>query len=327
MISGGQIPCALCWALATRRIGERAGQPASTLSTPGSETPGLGPAIGAPQDRPDVPDYELFSPPFGHGAYGKVWMVRNAVGQLQALKAVYLSNFKNNRDPYEREFSGIRRYKPVSDKHPGLLRVDFVSRMKSAGYFYYVMELGDAAEPGWERDLSKYQPRDLASEQQRSPGKKLPVRECVRIGRALAEALDFLHRQGLTHRDIKPRNIIFVNNQPKLADVGLMSEIHPPDREATSVGTPGYMPPAPEPPGTQQADIYALGMVLYVLSTGHSPAAFPEISTTLVNTHGIEDFFALNSVLVKACHPDRSQRYASAGEMSQALRDAQAKLG
>jgi len=55
---------------------------------------------------------------------------------------VYLANFDQNTDPYEREFSGIKKYQPVSDKHPGLLRVEFVSE-KQAGYFYYVMELGD----------------------------------------------------------------------------------------------------------------------------------------------------------------------------------------
>ena len=44
----------------------------------------------------------------------------------------------------------------------------------------------------------------------------------MRIGFALADALDFLHRQGLTHRDIKPQNIIFVNDTPKLADVALL---------------------------------------------------------------------------------------------------------
>ena len=73
----------------------------------------------------------------------------------------------------------------------------------------------------------------------------------------LADALDFLHRQGLIHRDIKPSNVIFVNNRPKLADIGLVADIRPPERINTLVGTPGYMPPLPERPGTVQADIYA----------------------------------------------------------------------
>ena len=82
----------------------------------------------------------MFDPPFGEGAYGKVWLVRNAIGQWQALKVIYLANFDNNVGPFDREFNGISRYKPISDKHPGLLRLDFVSR-KREGYFYYVMEL------------------------------------------------------------------------------------------------------------------------------------------------------------------------------------------
>ena len=117
------------------------------------------------------------------------------------------------------------------------------------------------------------------------------MQECVRIGLALTDALDFIHRQGLTHRDIKPQNIIFVNGQPKLADLGLITEIRPPDQERTLVGTPGYLPPPPERPGTPQADIYALGMVLYVLSTGRGAAYFPEIATTLVEREIRRIFF------------------------------------
>jgi serine/threonine protein kinase len=283
-------------------------------------------AARSAQDVPDVPDYELVHPPFGQGAYGKVWLARNAIGQWQALKAVYLANFGGNTDPYEREFNGIRRYKPISDKHPALLRVDFVSKMKRAGYFYYVMELGDSIAPGWEHNPSTYKPRDLVSERRRSPEQKLPTRECLRIGLALAGALDFLHQQGLTHRDIKPQNILYVNGRPKLGDVGLIAEIRPADQVRTSVGTPGYMPPLPESPGTPQADVYALGMVLYVLSTGRNPAFFPEISTTLANSTGLADFFALNAVILKACHPDSPQRFGSAAAMHRALLDAQKAL-
>jgi serine/threonine protein kinase len=188
------------------------------------------------------------------------------------------------------------------------------------------MELGDPLNAGWEREPSRYKPRDLVSERRGAPGQKLPVLECVRIGLALADTLDFLHGQGLTHRDIKPQNVIFVKGQPKLADVGLTAEIRPPDQTGTYVGTPGYMPPPPELPGTPQADIYALGMMLYVLSTGRNPTFFPEISTTLAEQPDLAEFFPLNAVIVKACHPDRAQRYASAAGMLGALRAAQKML-
>ena len=318
VIVGGQVPCALAWALAVKiRHALKKRKVSVSLSFPRAAAP--------VEDLPDTPDYKLFNPPFGEGAYGKVWLARNATGQWRALKVVYLANFEQNTDPYEREFSGIKKYQPVSDKHPGLLRVEFVSE-KQAGYFYYVMELGDPLEPGWEQEPSTYKPRDLVSERARSRGRRLPVRECVRIGLALSDALDFLHRQGLTHRDIKPQNIIFVNGQPKLADMGLITEIRPPDQERTLVGTPGYMPPPPERPGTPQADIYALGMVLYVLGTGRNAAYFPEIATTLVEGGDPADFLPLNTVILKACQPDPAQRFASAAEMHRALQETRKAL-
>ncbi len=328
VVAGGQVPCALACALVFPKM-LRTGQTNkgdAVISQAPLQTGEPRPNSGPVHPLPQTPDYELVDPPFGKGAYGKVWLARNAIGQWQALKVVYLASFGDNVGPYEREFNGIKRYKPISDKHPGLLRVDFVSRQRE-GYFYYVMELGDSLDPGWEQAPATYKPRDLASERVRAPGKRLPIRECLRIGLELTDALDYLHRQGLTHRDIKPQNIIFVNGRPKLADVGLISEILHPDRERTLVGTPGYMPPPPESPGTPQADIYALGMVLYVLCTGRNSGFFPEISTTLVSNENAEGFFPLNSVILKACDPDCAQRYASAAEMHSALLKVRDSLG
>ena len=319
VIVAGQAPCALAWAGAMSvREAFKKRMVSVSLSFPQKAS-----SVG---EIPEAPDYQLFNPPFGEGAYGKVWLARNKVGQWRALKAVYLANFNENNDPYEREFTGIKKYQPFSDKHPGLLQVEFVSE-KQEGYFYYVMELGDPLEPGWEGEPSTYRPRDLVSERARSHGRRLPVRECVRIGLALTDALQFLHGQGLTHRDIKPQNIIFINGQPKLADLGLITDIRPFDQERTLVGTPGYMPPPPERPGTPQADVYALGMVLYVLSTGRGAAYFPEIATTLVEAGSDPaDFFPLNNVILKACQPDPKQRYTTAAEMHQALQTARNAL-
>jgi hypothetical protein len=310
VVSGGQVPCALSFALVTELLDRRRAAQASASLVPAGEV----------EEKPDTPDYELFSPPFGRGTCGKVWLARNAIGQYQALKAVYLSRFNNNPDPYDREFDGVSRYKPISDKHPGLLRVDFVSK-KRADYFYYVMELGDPIDAGWEREPSTYKPQDLLLRAQ-GKGVRMPIQECLRIGLLLSDALEFLHQQGLTHRDIKPQNIIYVKGQPKLADVGLVAEIRPPDEIGTYVGTPGYMPPPPEHPGTAQADIYGLGMVLYVLSTGQDPARFPEIPVSFAAKAELQTFFQLNTVIAKACHHDRAQRYASAREMHTALKKA-----
>ncbi|HXI72244.1 MAG TPA: serine/threonine-protein kinase [Verrucomicrobiae bacterium] len=301
IIAGGQVPCALAWTLVTGL--RRAPVPAGTASS---------------EPMPETPGYELFHPPFAGGAYGKVWLARNAAGQWRALKVIYLAKFEGDPDPYEREFAGVQKYQPISDRHPGLLRVDFVSE-KKADFFYYVMELGDSVEPGWENQPALYKPRDLVSERARLRGRRLPVKECVRLGILLSEALDFLHRQGMTHRDIKPQNIIFVNGQPKLADLGLVTGIRPLGHRGTLVGTPGFMPPSPERPGTVAADIYSLGMVLYVVCTGRAAALFPEVATTLVSTGEPPEFLPLNSVILKACAPRPEERYASAAEMRAAL--------
>ncbi len=312
VIVGGQLPCALVWAVATRKFVHR-------------EVAAAAPAAQE-EPLPDAPGYQLETPPIGEGSYGKVWLARDTAGQWQALKVVYLAKFEGNPDPYDREFNGIKRYMPVSDKHPGLLQVNFVSEKHPDGYFFYAMELGDSLAADWERMPTTYKPRDLVSERSQAQGRKLPVRECVRIGLVLADALKFLHQQGLTHRDIKPQNVIFVKGRPKLADLGLVAEIRPPDQTRTYVGTPGYMPPPPEMPGTAQADIYALGVMLYVLATGRNPSFFPEISTTLAGSTRLPEFFHLNDVIIKACNPDCAQRYASAAELHQALLEVQKLL-
>ena len=324
VVVGGQAPCALVWALIGAPLPARevVVPPISIPAVPGPEAEPM--QIAGRADLPDSDDYEIFHL-LGEGSFGKVWLVRNAVNQWQALKAVYLARFGSNTKPYEREFNGIRRYKPVSDKHPGLLRIDFVSTKKKQGYFYYVMELGDALEPDWEKTPSTYKPKDLAKLLQQTERRRLPTRECLRIAIQLAEALEFLHGQSLTHGDVKPQNIIFVSGQPKLADVGLVNEVTSGVQTQTGPCTPAYMAPG-ETAGTPQADIYALGMVLYVMFMGQEPESFPMIATTLVNGTGGAEFVRINSIILRACHPERSRRYASVREMADALKEVQATL-
>jgi CHASE2 domain-containing sensor protein len=309
-MAGGQIPCALAWAFVAQKISG-----ADTVAVKGNKI----------LQRPKISGYKLFHPPFGEGAYGRVWLARKAGGEWCALKVIYRSNFAEDSVAYEREFEGVNTYKALSGEHPGLLRVDLVSG-EANGFFYYTMELGDSLEPAWEKKPAQYKPCDLAGECSRSVNRRLSILRSVRIGLALTEALDFLHQQGLTHRDIKPPNIIFVKGEPKLADFGLVRKMRPADEIKTMIGTPGYMPPLPEPPGTFQADIFALGMVLYVISTGREAALFPEIATNLMETGTAADFLSLNAIILKACNVRLDCRYASASEMHQALRQLNERL-
>ena len=67
-------------------------------------------------------------------------------------------------------------------------------------------------------------------------------------------------------------------------------------------------------------------MVLYVIRTGQEPNLFPQVSTTLVAGPDPDSFLPLNAVILKACQPDRAQRYASAAELRAGLLEIEARL-
>jgi len=275
--------------------------------SPGS--PALKPAV---LSLAAIPEHELLSP-IAAGAYGQVWLASNRLGIHRAVKIVHRASFDHDR-PFEREFAGIKAFEPISRSHEGLVDLLQVGRDDSAGYFYYVMELADdinaefRVQSAERQDFGAYMPQTLASEVKRRG--RLPLDECIRIGVALAEALAYLHSQGLVHRDIKPSNIIFVGGVPKLADVGLVSAV----ADARSfVGTEGFIPP--EGPGTPQGDVYSLGIVLYVLSTGKSHQDFPEPPDDLSAQENHAQWLELDAVIHKACQARVSDRYQSVEEM------------
>src|SRR5512138_70100 len=86
-----------------------------------------GPPLQKVRDAPpQIPDHELVRR-IGHGAYGEVWLARNALGTWRAVKIVYRDNFEDDR-PYEREFAGIRRFEPLSRSNEGFVDVLQVGR-------------------------------------------------------------------------------------------------------------------------------------------------------------------------------------------------------
>ncbi len=263
-----------------------------------------------PAAIPTVPEHELIRP-IGSGSGGQVWLARNAFGSYRAVKIVQESMFRHRR-PFERELQGIQKFEPISRLHDGLVDILQVGLNEPAGYFYYVMELADDVVTGPHIHPESYSPRTL--EQDRRRLKRLPAAECVRLGAAIASALGFLHKHGLFHRDIKPSNIIFVSGMPKLADIGLVTDAF---EGRSFVGTEGFL--APEGSGTVRSDIYALGKVLYEISTGrdrHEYPALPEFPPSRVE---VADLILLNRIILKACRAKPWYRYQTAEEMMLAL--------
>jgi serine/threonine protein kinase len=265
-------------------------------------------------DSPQVPDHDMLRR-VGGGSYGEVWLARNVMGSFRAVKVVYRASFDSDR-PFERELSGLQKFEPVSRTHPGLVSILHLGRNTAAGYFYCVMEAADDLAGGQVVAPENYRPRTLAADLAGSG--RLPLRECLDLGVALAAALGHLHAHGLVHRDLKPSNIIFVERAPKLADVGLVTQI---STKATFVGTEGYL--APEGPGSPGADLYSLGRVLYEINTGKSQDQFPELPTRLRELPEATGLLRLNELVLKACDHRPTRRFRSADEMRSALADLQ----
>jgi CHASE2 domain-containing sensor protein len=259
-----------------------------------------------------IPDHELLRR-VGKGGYGEVWLARNAIGILHAVKIIHRRAFESS-EPYDREFRGITRFMPISRSHPGFVHVLHVGRDDNAGCFYYVMEIADDTLLGPEIQVDAYSPKSLSSELKRR--QRLEPEECLHLGLRLADALSHLHESQLVHRDIKPSNIIFVRGLPKLADIGLVTPIALEPREISFLGTRGYIPP--EGPGSPLADIFSLGKVLYEAFTGLDREQFPLLPATILEAPSSLTI-ELNQVVLRACEPDPRQRYESAADLHKTL--------
>jgi serine/threonine-protein kinase len=166
----------------------------------------------------------------------------------------------------------------------------------------------------------------------------LPEPDAVRIASRICEALEYMHKNNVVHRDLKPQNIMLCNDGTiRIMDFGIAKSLD--SRRLTFVGftpamgTPDYM--APEQVrgsrGDQRTDIYSLGAILYEMVTGEPPFG-GDSAYVIMNARVTGDPAAprklnpkltpvLEEIILHAMERDPKRRYQSAGEMKAELDD------
>ena len=258
------------------------------------------------EDFPKIEDYEPIQIA-GRGSFGTVYLVKNNIGNLRALKVITKNKFLNQLD-FEREFEGIRKYEEVSLGSKYLISILHIGGNPKDDFYYYVMEAADAASID-----KSYTPDTLSS--RLASKNPLPKSELISTTVDLCNGLSVLHKNGLLHRDIKASNILFVNGSPKLGDPGTIQHI---ENASTFIGTSGYL--APEGSTSKQSDIFALGKLLYRMMTGNSVEQFPLLPDHFYKNSQVVFFRELNSIVCKACEINIEKRFKSAEHFLKAIK-------
>jgi len=170
--------------------------------------------------------------------------------------------------------------------------------------------------------------------------REFTVREIVNIGIELTRALDYAHRKGIVHRDVKPGNVMMVQDRGilKVTDFGICQLDRPDATELTQrtrlgdvLGTPSYMSPEQVAGGKVDArsDLFSVGVVLYRLITGVLPFEGDSVITvaykiTQTDPPAVEKLrpgipLSLRRAVDRALKKQPEKRYQTGEEFAQAL--------
>ncbi len=206
--------------------------------------------------------YEIIED-IGHGGMGTVYRAVRADDQyrkqvaIKVVKGGFETAFALSRFRAERQIL-------ANLEHPNIARL-LDGGTTEQGVPYFVMELVEGL------------PIDQYCDSHR-----LPLRERLRLFRSVCSAVEYAHQNLVVHRDLKPGNILITNEgTPKLLDFGIAKILtqDPVSREAEPsvaflrILTPEYASPEQisGAPVSTSSDVYSLGVVLYLLLTGHHP--------------------------------------------------------
>ncbi len=200
-----------------------------------------------------IPGYRIRER-IGAGGYGEVWTADAPGGLVKAIKFVY--GFLNE-DRASRELKALNRIKTV--RHPFLLSLERIEVVD--GQLLIVTELAEASL------------KERFDECRASGLPGIPRDELMRYMRDTADVLDFMNEEhSLQHLDIKPENLLMLAGRVKVADFGLVKDIH--DATASLMGglTPLYAPPEVfDGRPSRRSDQYSLAIVYQEMLTGELP--------------------------------------------------------
>ena len=166
--------------------------------------------------------------------------------------------------------------------------------------------------------------------------KQLPLGDALGIAGELTEALDFAHRSGVVHRDVKPENILLADSHAVLADFGIARAIGLSSgtkltQTGVSLGTPHYMSPEQAAAGVVDArsDIYSLGCVVHEMLVGEPPFTGPTAEGVVrqhlvLEPRAVSDLRpstppAVSRTILRALAKAPADRFQSATEFGAAL--------
>ncbi|MCB0033643.1 MAG: serine/threonine protein kinase [Anaerolineales bacterium] len=207
-------------------------------------------------------------------------------------------------------------------RHENIIQVYYAGE-EGDNLYYFVMEYIDGQD--LEQILRQYEEK----------GELIPFEDVIRIGRAVAGALDYAHSKHVIHRDVKPSNIMIDReNRVVLTDFGLAMDTQRGSMGMT-FGTPHYVAPEQarnSADAVPQSDFYSLGIILYEMLTGIVPFDDPSsMSVALkhlseppppprsINPDLSEE---VEQVLLKALSKEPSERFDNGTALIDALADA-----
>ncbi len=260
------------------------------------------------------PDYTIIRE-LGHGASGVVYLaVQN---QLNRRVAVKVFNDPFARHGADRRFLREARILAQLD-HPHIVPV------------YELSPLPD--QQGYLLAMAHVEGGTLS---QRASA--FSLRQALTVVRQIADALGYAHESGFIHRDVKPDNILFQNDQALLADFGIARAAESQTRmtqHGTMLGTPDYMSPEQVngDPVDARSDIYSLGIVFYELLTGRPPFNTDSAIATGIQHLTAEvaplpsAFMSYQELMDKALAKNKDDRHVNAREFISELEEATSKM-